>query len=152
MSQREERRMRKRRREWWAAIVLVLALPVAAGAERAVQGVQVEPGLWEFRTSLPEALSAGAEAYRTCIRERTITPSLVMARQRECRIWNAVFAGPAAKWSMRCETPAGPLPGRGTLRSGGATVSGTLEFTMALGSLEIPMTGEFRGRRLGPCR
>ncbi|MFN2428068.1 MAG: DUF3617 domain-containing protein, partial [Candidatus Binatia bacterium] len=105
-------------------------------------------------SSLPDPLGgdAGSQAHRTCIRERTITPELVMSRLNECRIRNAVVDGPLAKWKMSCDTPAGPMHGSGTLRTNGIAVAGQLEMTMALGSFEIPMSGSFRGRRLGPCR
>lgn len=116
--------------------------------------MQVEPGLWEFTSSLPDPLGGdgGKQVYRTCVRERTITPERVMAQRKECHIWNAVVVGPSAKWEMRCETPAGPMAGSGSLRSNGSTVAGSLQMTMAVGSLEIPMTGRFRGRRVGACR
>jgi len=116
--------------------------------------MQVEPGLWEFTTSLPEAMGgdSGQQAYRTCVRDRTITQERVTAQLKVCRIWNAVVVGPSAKWKMRCDTPAGPMVGSGSLRSTGSAVAGSVEMTMAVGSFEIPMSGQFRGRRVGACR
>ena len=133
-----------------AVVAVLLAGPTSAlGA-----GMQVEPGLWEFTSSLPDPLGgdSGKQVYRTCVRDRTITPERVMAQRKECRIWNAVVVGPSAKWKMSCQTPAGPMVGSGSLRSNGSAVAGSLQMSMAVGSFEIPMTGEFRGRRVGACR
>lgn len=128
---------------------MLLAAPSPAPAA----GIRVEPGLWEFTTSIPDPSGdGGPQVYRTCIREREITPAVVMARHDECRITNARFAAASARWAMRCRTPAGPMDGSGSLKTNGTAVSGTLEFTMMLGALEVPLSGDFRGRRLGDCR
>lgn len=132
-----------------ATLLLLAAAPSPARAA----GIQVEPGLWEFTTTIPDPSGdGGPQVYRTCVREREITPQVVMARHDECRISNARFAGATAKWSMRCQTPAGPMDGSGSLRTNGTAVSGSLELTMMLGALEVPLSGDFRGRRVGPCR
>lgn len=129
-------------------VLLGTAVPAFA------DGMQVEPGLWEFTSSIPDPMAAdpGKQVYRTCLRDRTITAERVMAQRKECRIWNAVFAGPSVRWKMRCETPAGPMSGGGSLRFNGTAIAGSLDLTMALGSLEVPLTGTFRGRRIGNCR
>jgi len=136
--------------ETLALVVALLAAPTSLRAE----GMQVEPGLWEFTSSMPDPLGGDPvkQSYSTCVRDRTITPARVTAKMKECRIWNAVFAGPSVRWKMSCDTPAGPMNGSGSLRSSGSAVSGSLDVTMAIGALEIPMTGSFRGRRVGPCR
>jgi hypothetical protein len=92
------------------------------------------------------------QVHRTCIRERTITPSIVMKRIPECRISSAVVKTDSARWKMLCETPLGPMNGGGQLRSNGKAVAGSLELVMAVGGFEIPATGSFKGRRLGNCR
>jgi hypothetical protein len=137
----------------FAALALAAAFSLAPSSAQAA-GLQVEPGLWEFTSSIPDPLAGdpGRQVYRTCVRDRTITPERVMAQHKECRISNAVFSGPTAKWRMRCETPAGPMAGSGSLRTNGTAVAGSLDFTMAVGSLEVPLTGSFRGRRVGACR
>lgn len=137
-----------------AALVTLFALAAGPAPAATGDGIRVEPGLWEFSSSIPDPASGsgGPQTYRTCVRDRTITPQRVMAMQKECRLWNAVFTGPSARWKMRCETPAGPMTGSGSLRSSGTAVAGTVDLTMALGSLEVPISGDFRGRRVGACR
>jgi len=134
-------------------LLIVLAL-LAAPASVLAEGMQVQPGLWEFSSSLPEPLGgdSGGQVYRTCVRDQTITPERVMAERKECRIWNAVVKGPSVRWKMRCDTPAGPMSGTGSLHSTGSAVAGSVDMTMEIGSLEIPMTGQFHGRRVGACR
>lgn len=131
-----------------ASVLSLLSSPALAA------GLQVEPGLWEFTSSIPDPLAgeSGPQVYRTCVRDRTITPETVMARHKECRISNAVFAGPSARWKMLCDTPAGPMAGSGSLRTNGTAVAGSLDFSMQVGALEVPLTGSFRGRRVGDCR
>lgn len=130
-------------------LALMLFLPATAMAA----GVRVVPGLWEFTSSLPDVLGseAGRQTHRTCIRDSTITPEQVMARLKECRIWDAKVQGALAKWKMKCETPAGPMVGSGSLKTTGSAISGSLDMTFTLGSLEIPATSSFQGRRVGPC-
>lgn len=133
------------------AIVLVLAAPLGAAAEA---GIQVQPGLWEFRCSLPDPTGGPSQplVQRTCVRDRTITPDRVMARMKQCRISDAVIQGATAKWKMKCETPLGPMSGRGSLRTNGTAVAGNLDLTMVVGGFEIPATSPFQGRRIGDCR
>ncbi len=137
----------------WRILVVAAAL-LFAPALGLAEEMQVEPGLWEFSSSIPDPLAAdaGRQTYRTCVRDRTITPETVMARRKECRIWNAVFQGPSVRWKMRCDTPAGPMSGSGSLRSNGREVAGSVQMTMVVGSLEVPVAGTFRGRRVGTCR
>ena len=108
----------------WRNLILVVTL--AATPALAAEGMQVEPGLWEFTSSIPDPLAAdqGNQAYRTCVRDHTITPERVMAQRKECRIWNAVFQGTSVRWKMRCDTPAGPMTGSGSLRSNGKAIAG----------------------------
>ena len=133
-----------------AAVVALLAAPSLVFAD----GMPVNPGLWEFTSSMPGPLGSDStkQVHRTCVRDKSITPERVMARLKECRIWNATFKDPFAKWKMSCQTPAGPMVGSGSLRSNGTVVAGSVEMTMTIGSLEVPMTGAFRGRRVGACR
>lgn len=129
-------------------VLLVSPLPVLA------EGLPVEPGLWEISWSMPDPLGGAAvrQTRRTCVRERTITTDRVNAQMTDCRVWNAVFQGPSARWKMRCETPAGPIAGTGSLKSNGRAVSGSVDLAMTIGSLEVPVTGAFKGQRVGDCR
>lgn len=133
------------------ATALVVAAMAASAA--ASEGVQVEPGLWEFTSSLSDPLGGGAvpQTHRTCVREGNITPEVVMKRVRECRIYQASVQGTVARWKMKCSTPAGPMTGSGSLRSAGSAVSGSLEMTFTVGSVQIPTTSSFKGRRVGRC-
>lgn len=133
------------------AVVGAFAVP---GTAPAASGLEVQPGLWEFRSSLPDPTGSVAQpvVHRTCVRDRVLTPARVMAQVPECRLTDAVVETRAAKWKMRCDTPIGPMAGRGSLRTNGVEVAGTLELTMDVGGFAIPATSPFRGRRLGPCR
>lgn len=117
-------------------------------------GLQVEPGLWEVSWSMPDPL--GGEPYRqthrTCVRESTITTERVNRELGVCRVGNAVFEGSLVRWKMRCDTPAGPMAGTGKARSNGVQVLGAVEMSLAIGALEIPTSGSFKGKRIGECR
>ena len=100
----------------WKMAGLVGAFVAAASiAGAAGGGIGVEPGIWEFSSSLPDPSTGEMRRFthRECVRDRLITPERVMARMKECRIWNARFQGPSAKWNMKCDTPAGPITGGG---------------------------------------
>lgn len=136
------------------AVAVLLAASLAGAGTTSAAGIDVEPGLWEFTSSIPDptAGDGGRQVYRTCLREGTITAERVMAQRKECRIANVVVQGPSARWSMRCETPAGPMTGRGSLRSNRQSVAGSLDLVMNVAAFEVPVQGSFRGRRVGPCR
>jgi hypothetical protein len=136
-----------------AASALAIGAPAGA-AEGGATGIGVEPGVWEFSSSLPDPSSGEIRRFthRECVRDRLITPARVMARMKECRIWNARFQKTSARWSMRCDTPAGPISGGGSLRSNGTKIAGTLEMSYAIGGFEIPFSSPFDGRRVGNCR
>ncbi|HYB99265.1 MAG TPA: DUF3617 family protein [Candidatus Limnocylindrales bacterium] len=137
---------------WLVALMLMMA-PCAAAAA-GVAGMPVEPGLWEFSSSIPDPTGGTAwqQRHRTCVRERVVTPERVMRQLDECRIGSVVIRGSSASWKMRCQTPAGPMAGTGSLRSTTSSVSGVLELAMTFGMLEIPVTGTFKGRRVGKCQ
>ena len=122
-------------------------VPAVAGA------LEVEPGLWEISWSMPDPLggSPRGQTSRTCVRERTVTTQRVNSEMTSCRIGNAVFEGTVVRWKMRCETPAGPMTGTGKARSNGTAVAGAVDMSIALGGFEIPVTGTFKGRRIGAC-
>lgn len=143
---------RMRRTSLLALVVLVLAATTAEPAPSAA--LEVEPGLWEFRSTMNDPFGGELDAgsHRACVRDRRITPDMVMARMKQCRITNAVVKGTAATWRMSCQTPAGPMTGTGSLRSNGSAVKGSLDMTMAAGSFEVPVSGRFQGRRVGACR
>lgn len=136
------------------ALVVVAVLAMLPQAAAAAGGIAVEPGVWEFSSSLPDPSTGEMRSFthRTCVRDRVITPERVMERMKECRIWNARFQGPTARWNMKCQTPAGPISGGGSLKSSGTAVAGTLDMSYAIGSFEIPLSSPFRGHRVGACR
>jgi hypothetical protein len=131
------------------ALAVLLASPLSAAAD----GLPVVPGLWEVSWAMPDPLGGDPvrQSQRTCVRERTITTDRVNAQMTQCRVWNAVFKESSARWKMRCDTPAGPITGTGSLRSNGSAVSGSVDMAFAIGSLEVPVTGQFKGRRVGDC-
>ena len=140
---------------WWKRIFGVLLATAPLTTEPALAaGLNVEPGLWEVSWSMPNPL--GGEPYRqtqrTCVRESTITTDRVNRELSACRVGNAVFEGSLVRWKMRCDTPAGPMTGTGKARSNGTTVLGAVDMSLALGALEIPTTGSFKGKRIGECR
>lgn len=125
--------------------------PAPAGAPA---GVGVEPGLWEVSATLPDPSTGEMRpiTQRECVRERIVTAERVKGRLRQCRIWNARFQTRSAKWSMRCDTPAGPISGSGSLQSNGTKIAGTLDLSYTIGGFEIPFSTPFQARRLGVCR
>ncbi len=135
-------------------ILAALVLAATAAEPAPSPALEVEPGLWEFRSTMTDPFGGELDAasHRTCVRERRITPEMVMARLERCRVSDAVVTGRSATWKMSCQTPAGPMSGTGSLRTNGSAVQGSLDLSMTAGAFEVPVTGNFRGRRLGACR
>jgi hypothetical protein len=137
---------------------VLLAMAVAAivrvPAAGATTGIPVEPGLWLVSWSIPDPLGGEpiGQIEKTCVRDREITAERVNSQMTACRISSPVVKGSSARWKLRCTTPAGEMSGTGSLKSTPRQVAGTVQMSMWLGALEIPVTGTFRGRRVGDCR
>ena len=133
-----------------AVVAALLAAPVCAFAD----SIQVEPGLWELTISLPDPFGGEPlkQVVRDCVRERNLTAKSVMARVQQCRFRDLSFKGPQVKWKMSCQTPTGPMNGSGSARYNSTSVVGALDLAMTLGSLELPVHGSFKARRVGACR
>jgi hypothetical protein len=142
----------------WQALAILFSWMASASVPAAQaappQGMPVEPGMWEFRSSIPDPLAGQpvSQVHRTCVRERVVTPERVMAKLDQCRIGNVVVKGSSARWKMRCQTPAGVMTGGGSLKSTTTAVAGTFDLSMFVGGFEIPITGAFKGKRVGNCR
>lgn len=138
----------------WVLVLAVVLLAAAAAESSPPPALQVEPGLWEFESTMTDPFGGelATGSHRTCVKDRRITPEMVMARMKHCRVSSAVVHAASANWKMKCQTPAGPMSGTGSLHTNGVAVKGSLDMTMAAGSFEVPVSGSFRGRRLGACR
>ncbi|HYC54558.1 MAG TPA: DUF3617 family protein [Candidatus Binatia bacterium] len=138
--------------KWWSFLVAfsVVMSPFPGHA----QSMPVEPGVWEFTYSIPDPLGGSglSSVHRTCVRERVVTPARVIAQIPECRVWDAIVRGTSAKWKMRCTTQAGTMAGTGSLRSNTVSVAGSLDLSVSIGALQVPVPGTFKGRRIGKCR
>jgi len=132
------------------AVAAVFMVPEVALAD----GMQVEPGLWDVAYTRPDPLRGDTvtEHERLCVRDRLLTVERVNSRLSACHVSSALFHGPSVRWKMRCDTPAGEMTGGGSAKSNGREVAGSYEMSMALGSFEIPVSGAFRGHRVGDCR
>jgi hypothetical protein len=136
-----------------AAAVLAASLLMLSPRSAHADGLPVAPGLWEVVWTMPDPLGREPvrQKNRACVRDRIVTAERVNSMMHECRISNAVFAKASAKWRMRCDTPAGPVDGTGSLRSNGTLVTGSVDLAMSIGGFEVPATSTFRARRVGDC-
>lgn len=146
-------------RSGFRAAVVVLAVvgvaPWAASPARAGDGLQVEPGEWEFtsRANMPVGPAHPAQTRRECIAEAEITPDRFKdPNSGNCTFTDVKTSKSEMSWTMHCPSPDGKLTGKGRVTSTGKTLSGKIVMTVAVETQTMQMNVDWQGKYLGPCK
>lgn len=131
-------------------MLTALALNLACGGALAQQ---LEPGEWEFSTSLsaPGMPRPTPTGYRTCIsKEQARDPMHWGANPNQpadCRATMLKLGPDSVSWEMEC--PGSGMRGTGKARIG----RGSVESETQVGTgRSVDLRTRTQGRRLGPCK
>lgn len=131
---------------------LPLAITLACFAVGAL-AQQLEPGEWEFSTSLsaPGMPRPTPTGYRTCITQEHAKDPMRWganpSQPADCRATTLKLGPDSVSWEMEC--PGSGMRGTGKARMG----RGGMESETQIGSgRSVELRTSTTGRRLGPCK
>ena len=139
-----------------SVIGFLLSGAVSMGAASAA-GPAGSPGLWEVTmTSTMEMegmqMAMPPVTRRHCVTAEDLVPKAGNPGQ-ECRIDDQQTGGNTVSWRMSCDTPQGPMTGKGEMTYSGDTYSGTFVMNMPGGDGRPgTMKQTLKGRRVGDCK
>ncbi len=135
----------------WSSVIFVAAL--SFGSAALAEGMKVEPGKWEFRTTSKAPMQPQPETRvsTTCIEKPEITPETFMRDSKDCSVSGAETTATSMKWKVSCPNPHGQVNGHAEFTSAGEAVEGSMQMTMSFGSQSMSMEQRWEGKRLGAC-
>ncbi len=136
---------------WWnaAVVVSVLALALPALAE----GMKVDPGKWEFRSTskTPMGPAPVPETTTECITESEMDPDEFLDEAKGCSVVEKDVASDKMTYVMSCDGPTGPMTGRAVFRSTGSTVKGGMKMQVDFNGQPMTFETTWEGKRVGDC-
>lgn len=131
----------------------VLGLAALAPGVAAADGVPIEPGLWEIRSTSKSPMMPAPQTHtRTeCIRESELRPDFFEEPSSECRVLDSTVEGSRMRWTLHCTTEGGEMRGDGELVAEGERMHGSMTLTMEAQGQRMRFENAWEGRRLGPC-
>lgn len=133
----------------------LVAAMLAATATAAPAQQQMEPGEWEFTSTMTSRMLPAPQSMTTrkCIRkEDTSDPMSWGGRQEsDCKITPKGQTADTYSWEMSC--PTSGMRGTGTARYGRGTVETEMKMSgSSTKGQQFDMTTKMSGRRVGPCK
>lgn len=129
------------------ALSLAVATPVLA------EGMQVQPGKWEFTATsvMPMMPMPNTVVETECVTESEIQPEMFLDYVEGCTIQESETDAASMRWKVTCATTGGRMDGEGSARSTGTTVRGGMTLLMNFGGQQMTMRHDWEGKRIGPC-
>jgi len=134
--------------------VKALAALALTAACCSAQAQQLEPGEWDFATTVtaPGLPKPSATGYRTCItREQSRDPTRWGSNPQQpadCRVTTLKLGPDSTSWDMEC--PGSGMRGAGKARFGRGSMESEVQLGSPRGGVDLRM--KTSGRRLGPCK
>jgi hypothetical protein len=134
--------------------VLILASLFSA-APAFADGIPVEPGLWEMTStmSMPMLPEPRVTTVTECMTKSEISPDEMGTEGMDpnCTFDTEQVNANTLRWTFDCPVEGGTSHGEWEAVSGGDTVTGSGQITMAFQGQNMTMTMEWAGRRIGDC-
>jgi hypothetical protein len=135
------------------SIVLVVLLG-AAPAVRA-DGIPVEPGKWEMKSTMNMPMLPQPRVTTTteCMEESELAMDDLGVEDMDpnCKFDMAQVDGNTMKWSADCPVEGGTSHGEWQAVSGGDTITGEGFITVSFQGQTMEMTMNWEGKRIGDC-
>lgn len=130
-----------------ASALLWMAAPAWA------EGLRVEPGKWEMRSTshMPMMPQPRTQVTTECVRQTELSPDTFLEQAEGCRLIDSEASGSRIRWQMECQSEGRKMTADGAFTSTGTTVKGTMKLAMDAGGHQMTMEHQWEGRRLGPC-
>jgi len=136
-------------RSRWLLIVPALMIATPAAAE----GVKVDPGKWEVRTSVTTPMSRTPQVQTSteCLRDEEVSVEHFMQDSEACSVTVTDSSATKLRWKLSCTTAAGRMDGDAEFSSTGSTIAGSMTMSMKLGEQEMKIESRWTGKRVGAC-
>ncbi len=133
----------------------LIAAILAAAATTALGQQQMEPGEWEFTSTMTSPMLPTPQSMttRTCVKKENAGDPMSWAGKQppDCKTTPKSKSGDSYSWEMAC--PSSGMRGTGTARYGRGTVESEMKMSgSSTKGDQFDMTTKVSGRRLGPCK
>lgn len=130
-----------------------IALSLAVAGPAVADGMQVQPGKWEFKATsvMPMMPAPNATVETQCVTESEVQPEMFLEYVEGCTLRESETDAASMRWKVTCATSGGRVDGEGSARSTGTTVRGAMTLLMNFSGQQMTMRHDWEGRRVGPC-
>ena len=131
----------------------VVAATMGVAGLSLAEGMQVEPGKWEFTTRVvaPMMPTPITTVETECVTRSEIRPQMFLRDIGGCTLEQSEADAVSMRWKMTCMNPSGRVDGEGSAHSTGTTVRGAMSLLMHANGQQMSMTHNWEGKRVGPC-
>jgi uncharacterized protein DUF3617 len=131
-----------------------LACLLLIGLCSPVLGQEMEPGEWEFTSSMsaPGMPQPHSMIHKRCVTKEDSDPSRWADKQQaksDCKVSPSKKSGGTYSWEVSC--PSSGMKGTGTARVTRSTVESELRLVADMGGQKMEMLNKTTGKRLGAC-
>jgi Protein of unknown function (DUF3617) len=118
-------------------------------------GQEMEPGEWEFATSMSAPGMPQAQTFtnKRCVTKEDQDPSRWADKQQgksDCKVSPSKKSGGTYSWDVSC--PSSGMKGTGTARVTSSTVESEMRLVADMGGQKMEMLNKTTGKRLGACK
>lgn len=134
---------------------IVLPLLAAFGLAGAAEAQEMEPGEWQFNSTVTSPMFPGPQTttITRCVRkEDTADPSRWMGNQpdQECKTTLGARSGESQSFEFAC--PKSGMKGKGTVRYGRGAIETDMQVAGNVQGQAFEMRTKMTGKRLGACK
>ena len=130
----------------------LFALLCAGCGDEHRTGLELEPGEWEFATSLESPLQAYKDSYRQCMTDAPIGPRAFLEHDEKCEIDIVDMSATRMEWTIACANTGGNMTGTGEMDSNGSTARAVVALSVSAMGEQAIHRREWDARLIGPCR
>jgi len=116
----------------------------------AAPGLNMQEGLWKItvKNQMP-GMDMPPMTQTQCLSKEDFIPKGSGYQGEKCKIEDIKITGNTVTWSHKCESEGGKIKGTGKVTYSGNSFKGTM--MMSLPQINLNITTEMNGRRIGDC-
>ena len=134
-------------------IFVILTLILITQHSFAVSKIDAQHGKWEISSQMQLQglpIKIPPIKHTQCITEDDLAPK-GMHQQKNCSAFDIKVSSNTVSWSMRCQTQAGDVAGKGRVTYQKTSFSGSFQMEMPGPEGKMNMTSQLKGHYIGPC-
>jgi hypothetical protein len=116
----------------------------------------MQPGMWEIttRTEMPGMpMQMPPQSIRQCYKNENVRDAReTLPVDKTCKVDDFQQSGNTVKWKVNCKVEGAPMTGIGEITYAGSRYSGKMTMQGNMQGMNINMTSQYSGRRVGDCK